>query len=287
MTSRMIRRVGVVGAGTMGHGIAHVAALAGMDVILTDIEIEAATAGLDKVKKNLDKGVKRGKVSAEAAEAALNRIDVGKGPGAAADGTDLIVEAVPEKLELKRAIFKAVEEVASPTAILGSNTSSLSLTEIQAGLRRPEHVVGLHFFNPVHIMKLLEIVKGKQTSSETIEAAQAFGIAIGKEPIVVQDSPGFATSRLGIALGNEAMRMLEEGVASAEDIDKAMTLGYRHPMGPLRLSDLVGLDVRLAISEYLFERLGSDTFRPPNILRERVAAGKLGQKVGEGFYSYE
>ncbi len=147
--------------------------------------------------------------------------------------------------------------------------------------------MGLDFFNPVHIMKLLEIVKGEETSSETVETARAFGITIGKEPIVVRDSPGFATSRLGIALGNEAMRMLEEGVASAEDIDKAMTLGYRHPMGPLRLSDLVGLDVRLAISEYLFERLGSDTFRPPNILRERVAAGKVGQKAGEGFYSYE
>ena len=287
MTSRVIQRVGVVGAGTMGHGIAQVAALAGMDVILTDVELGAATAGLDKVKLNLEKGVKRGKVSGDAAEAALARISGAVGPRAAADGTDLIVEAVPEKLELKRAIFKEVEEVAQPSATLGSNTSSLSLTEIQAGLRRPEQVVGLHFFNPVHIMKLLEIVKGEETSSETVETARAFGITIGKEPIVVRDSPGFATSRLGIALGNEALRMLEEGVASAEDIDKAMTLGYRHPMGPLRLSDLVGLDVRLAISEYLFERLGSDTFRPPNILRERVAAGKVGQKAGEGFYSYE
>jgi 3-hydroxybutyryl-CoA dehydrogenase len=201
-------------------------------------------------------------------------------------GADLIVEAVPEKMELKRELFARVEAAAPAHALLGSNTSSLSITEIAAATKSPQRVVGLHFFNPVAVMPLLEIVRGEHTSAETLAAVRAFGERIEKTCIVVRDSPGFATSRLGIALGNEAMRMYEEGVASAEDIDKAMVLGYRHPIGPLALTDLVGLDVRLAISEHLHRELGTDTFRPPQILRRMVRAGKLGKKTGEGFYKY-
>jgi 3-hydroxybutyryl-CoA dehydrogenase len=281
------QRVAVLGSGTMGHGIAHVCAHTGYDTVLYDIELELAENGLAKIAKNLEKGVSLGKVSAEDRDAALGRISVSADLDAAAGGATIVIEAAPEKMDLKRQIFRQVEGVVAPDALLASNTSSLSISAIADGLVHPERFVGLHFFNPVHIMKLVEVVWGRQTSTDTRERGVAFARALGKEPIVVMDAPGFASSRLGIVLGMEAIRMVEQGVASPEDIDKAMELGYRHPMGPLRLTDLVGLDVRLGITEYLHEMLGSEAFSAPELLKSMVAEGKLGKKSGQGFYHWE
>ena len=283
--SATLSQVGIVGAGTMGHGIAHVSALAGYEVKLFDVTLAAAQAGKAKVQGNLDVGVSKGKVTQADRDAALGRITCVDQLQALA-GCQLVIEAIPEKLHLKQELFRSLSSICAPDAVLASNTSSLSLTEIAAAATKPERVVGLHFFNPVHLMKLLEVVKAFQTSDETLERVKAYGAAIKKELIIVKDSPGFASSRLGVALGLEAIRMLEEGVASAADIDRAMKLGYGHPMGPLELGDLVGLDVRLAIAEYLFSETGSPTFRPPQLLKKMVRAGKLGKKAGEGFYTY-
>ncbi len=281
-----IERVAVIGAGTMGHGIAQVSAMAGADTVLVDQDRELVGHGLERIRENLDGGVERGKVDPDLRDAALARLHGTTEIAEAARDTALAIEAIPERLDLKRQVFEALEAAAPETAILASNTSSLSITEIQSGLAHPERVLGLHFFNPVHIMKLLEVVYGEATSDATVETAVAWARHIGKEPIVVKDSPGFASSRLGIVLGLEAMRMVEEDVASPADIDAAMTLGYRHPMGPLRLTDLVGLDVRLHIAEYLHGELG-ERFRPPEILREKVERGELGQKSGLGFFEWE
>lgn len=283
--SRTITQVGIVGAGTMGHGIAHVSALAGFQVQLYDVTLAAALAGQARIQQNLEVGVAKGKVTAADRDATLARITCVDALPALA-GCQLVIEAIPEKLALKQALFQTLSGLCDPEAILATNTSSLSLTEIAAAATHPHRVVGLHFFNPVHLMKLLEVVRAFQTSEDTVEAVKAFGAAIKKEGIVVKDSPGFASSRLGVALGLEAIRMLEEGVASAADIDRAMKLGYGHPMGPLELGDLVGLDVRLAIAEYLYAETGSPTFRPPLLLKKMVRAGKLGKKSGEGFYPY-
>jgi 3-hydroxybutyryl-CoA dehydrogenase len=280
----------------MGHGIAGQAALCGFEVRLFDPSEDALEGGLARIAEIYSKGVERGKVSAEAREGALARLSgVRGGAGAggaragaalASEGADLVIEAIPERVELKRALFAEVEPAVAPGALLASNTSSLSISSIAEGLAHPERLLGMHFFNPVAVMPLLELVRGAQTSDEAVRRARAVGEALQKTCIVVKDSPGFATSRLGIALGNEAMRMFEEGVASAEDIDRAMVLGYKHPIGPLALTDLVGLDVRLSISEHLHRELGSDTFKPPQILRDKVARGELGKKVGRGFYPY-
>ena len=280
-----VRRVAVLGAGTMGHGIAQAAAAAGFEVTLRDVNDELVGRGLRAVESNLSKGVERGKVSEEERERALSNIRTTTRLEETA-GSDLFVEAVPERLELKRETLRAVEGLDPADFIFATNTSSLSITEIAEGARRPDLVVGMHFFNPVHIMRLVEIVTGRETSGETVEAVRAVALKLRKEPITVRDVPGFASSRLGVALGLEAMRMLEQEVASAKDIDTAMELGYNHPMGPLRLTDLVGLDVRLNIAEYLHRALGSETFRPPEILRRMVAAGRLGKKSGEGFYNW-
>ncbi len=277
--------VGVVGAGTMGHGIAQVSAAAGFQVLLYDVTPAAAEAGLANVRRNLEKGVQKGKVTAEARDQALSRIRCVTELRELA-ASQLVIEATPEKLSLKQELFRTLSGLVSPQTILASNTSSLSLTEIAAAATEPGRVIGLHFFNPVHLMKLLEVVTAFQTAPATVEAARRYGAAIGKEVIVVKDSPGFASSRLGVAAGLEAIRMLEEGVASAADIDRAMELGYGHPMGPLKLGDLVGLDVRLSIAEYLYAETGSPTFRPPQLLKKMVRAGKLGRKSGEGFYTY-
>jgi 3-hydroxybutyryl-CoA dehydrogenase len=285
-TDMEIRRVAVIGAGTMGHGIAQVAAMAGMDVALFDAFEGAAGKGLGKIRENLDKGVERGKVTVDARDAALARLRVESTIDAAAADAGLVIEAVVESLDVKTALFAELDRIAPANAILATNTSSLSVAAIAAATARPDRVIGMHFFNPVHLMKLLELVVHDQTSDATREAALAVAHALGKEPIVVRDVPGFASSRLGICIGLEAMRMVEQGVASAEDIDKAMVLGYNHPMGPLRLTDLVGLDVRLSIAEYLHRELGSESFRPPDILRRMVAEGKLGKKSGQGFYSW-
>ena len=281
-----INKITVIGAGTMGHGIAGQAALSGFHVVLNDVDDSRTHAGLAAIRKVWAQGVAKGKVAPEAVAAAEARLFATADLEQAVGDADLVIEAVPEIMELKRAIFGRAHRAAPAGALLASNTSSLSVTEIAGATGRPAQVIGMHFFNPVAVMPLLELVRGEQTSETTVESARAVGARLGKETIVVQDSPGFATSRLGIALGNEAMRMFEEGVASAEDIDKAMTLGYRHPIGPLALTDLVGLDVRLAITEHLFRELGTDTFRAPRILKRLVRAGHLGRKTGRGFYTY-
>ncbi len=282
-----IQRIVVVGAGTMGHGIAQVAAQAGFEVRLADAVPGAAAKGLERVRTNLEGAVSRGKATPEARDAALARITAGDDAESLAAGCDLAIEAVPEKLDLKRSVFAMLERRLPAPRILATNTSSLSIATIAQGLTAPERVVGMHFFNPVHLMKLVEVVVHPGTSDAARDGAVDLAKTLGKEPIVVKDSPGFASSRLGLVLGLEAMRMLEDGVASAEDIDRAMTLGYNHPMGPLRLTDLVGLDVRLAIAEYLHGTLKSAAFDPPGILRRLVAEGRLGKKSGRGFYDWK
>jgi 3-hydroxybutyryl-CoA dehydrogenase len=279
--------VAVLGAGTMGHGIAQVAAKAGHGVRMFDPSEEALRSGMDRIRVNLDKGVRLGKVDAGVREATLTRLETASDLAGAVAGATVVIEAVPERLELKRELFAEVEALVPGSTLLATNTSSLSIEGIALGLGRPERFLGLHFFNPVHIMALVEVVHGPRTSPDTRERGVDFARGLGKEPIVVRDSPGFASSRLGVALGLEAIRMVEEEVAAPEDIDRAMELGYRHPMGPLRLTDLVGLDVRLGIAEYLHETLGHEHFRPPSLLRRMVEKGKLGKKVGQGFYRWE
>ncbi len=281
-----IDTVAVLGAGTMGHGIAQVCAAAGCTVRLFDVTDEAAEAGLARIRGNLEKGIERGKVTPEDRDSTLGRLSTVTTIAAAVGAADLVIEAAPESMKLKESIFGEVDSHAPPTAILASNTSSLSIAQIASVVSDPSRFIGLHFFNPVHIMKLVEVVWGAETSQETQASCLDFSRRLGKEPILVKDAPGFASSRLGIVLGMEAIRMVEQGVASPEDIDKAMELGYRHPMGPLRLTDLVGLDVRLGIAEYLHETLQSDAFAPPELLRQMVADGRLGKKSGQGFYEW-
>ena len=279
-------RVAVIGAGTMGVGIAQAAATAGWPTTLTDTRPEALQGALDRIAKTLDGAVQRGKLDAAGRDAILGRLRTASDMRTTCAGADLVIEAVLEDLDAKRDVMSQASDWAEPSALLATNTSSLSIAAIAADLPRPERLIGMHFFNPVHVMKLVEIV----THAGSDDAAQADALAVvramGKEPIVVRDSPGFASSRLGIALGLEAMRMLEEGVASAADIDRAMELGYNHPMGPLKLTDLVGLDVRLRIADYLHQALGAERFAPPAILRRLVAEGKLGKKSGHGFYDW-
>ncbi|MEW6125475.1 MAG: 3-hydroxyacyl-CoA dehydrogenase family protein [Acidobacteriota bacterium] len=282
-----IEKIAVIGAGTMGHGIAQVAAQAGYTVTLEDVNEDFVGRGLSRIKDNLEKGLERGKVTGDEMQATLARIRTSTDLQDAVADADLIIEAVIEKLDAKQKLFGELDRICKPETILGTNTSSLSVSAIASAATKAERVIGLHFFNPVHIMKLLEVVVGHETSRGTVAAALEFAKRIGKEAITVKDTPGFATSRLGVALGLEAIRMLEQGVASAEDIDKAMTLGYNHPMGPLRLTDLVGLDIRLHIADYLFAELGSEVFRAPDLLRQKVAEGKLGKKTGVGFYEWE
>jgi 3-hydroxybutyryl-CoA dehydrogenase len=282
-----IRRVAVIGAGTMGHGIAYVAVASGYEVRLADADVTTLATGIRRVGEAFDKAIERGKATAGSRDEGLRRLTSAASAGDAARDVDLVIEAVPERLDLKQAIFTELERAVSADAILASNTSSLSISRIAEKLKHPERVVGLHFFNPVPVMKLLEIVRGERTSDRVIDSARSFATSLGKTPIVVRDTPGFATSRLGVVLGLEAIRMLEQGVASAEDIDRAMELGYNHPMGPLRLTDVVGLDVRLAIAEHLHATLGDDTYAPPALLRRLVSEGKLGKKSGQGFYSWE
>ncbi len=286
-TPESIRSAAILGAGTMGHGIAQVCAAAGITTRLFDVRQALVDDGLAKITKNLDKGIARGKVSEEAKATTLANLSGSADFAAAVGGVDLVIEAVPERLELKQRLFADAAEHVAGDAILATNTSSLSIAKIAAGVPGPERVIGAHFFNPVHIMKLLEIVVAEGTSPAVLARVQAWGARLGKQCITVKDAPGFATSRLGLVIGLEAIRMVEQGVASAEDIDKAMSLGYGFPMGPLRLTDLVGLDVRLHIAEYLSEHLeDGDHFKPPKLLREMVAAGKLGKKSGEGFYRW-
>jgi 3-hydroxybutyryl-CoA dehydrogenase len=279
-------RIAVLGAGTMGRGIAQVAAQAGYETTLHEPEAGARERAMPAIRASLEVAVSKGKLTAEAASAAQGRLHLAADLPSAVAGADLVIEAAPESLPTKMQLLSAAHLVADPATILASNTSSLSLTELAAACGRPDRVIGMHFFNPPPVMKLLELVLAEQTSTETLERAREVGRRMGKQTIEVRDSPGFASSRLGIAFALEAIRMLEEGVARAEDIDRAMELGYNHPMGPLRLTDLVGLDVRLAIAEHLNRELGGLRFQPPQLLRRLVRAGKLGKKTGEGFYKY-
>jgi 3-hydroxybutyryl-CoA dehydrogenase len=278
-------RVAILGAGTMGHGIAQVCAASGRDVVLFDITAELANKGIANIRASLDKGVELKKATPESRDQTLARIRPSADLADAVGRASLVIEAVPEKLALKTEVFGKVASAAPADSVLATNTSSLSIDSIAASVPRAEDFIGLHFFNPVPRMKLLEIIRGAKTSDETIARARAFAESIGKTPIVVKDSPGFASSRLGVALGLEAIRMLEAGVASAADIDTAMKLGYNHPLGPLELTDLVGLDVRLAIAEYLHRTIGPQ-FEPPKLMRKMVSEGKLGKKSGRGFYEY-
>ncbi len=279
-------RVVVVGAGTMGHGIAQVAAAAGYRVRLVDTASELVERGLERIRANLAGGLERGKLTESDRDRTLAALSGTADLEEAVADARLVIEAVPERFDVKAGLFERVERAAPADAIFATNTSSLSVTDLQDRLERPERVLGLHFFNPVHIMQLIEVVRGRRTAESVVRAGIDFCEAVGRQPIVVNDSPGFASSRLGIALGLEAMRMVEDGVASAADIDKAMVLGYRHPVGPLELTDLVGLDVRLDIARTLQAAYG-DRFAPPPLLVDMVAAGKLGKKSGQGFYRWE
>ena len=282
----MIKHVTICGSGTMGRGIAQVSAQYGYHTHLYDVSQEQLDNAYQSIHKNLSIGVDKGKTTIEEKEQCLSHLTLHTSLEEACVDCDLFIEAIPEQLPLKHALFTEVETYVSQACILGTNTSSLSIAEVAKPLSHPQRLIGTHFFNPVHIMKLLEIVYHEGTSQEVISAVQGFGSSIQKECILVRNAPGFATSRLGVALGMEAIRMLEEGVASAEDIDKAMVLGYRHPIGPLKLTDLVGLDVRMAIGSYLSEALHNDAFSPPELMKKMVSEGKLGAKSGIGFYEY-
>ncbi len=285
-TSPGLLRIAVIGAVTMGHGIAQVAAMAGFSVALTDANATAARGALDKIAANLSGAVSRGKAAREDADAALHRIHVIDELAAAVRSADVVIEAVVENLDVKRQLLASLDDLTDSGVVLATNTSSLSVSAIAAATRRPQRVIGMHFFNPVHIMQLVEIVTHPQIDAEVVSRIGDLATRMGKTPIVVRDTPGFASSRLGVSLGLEAMRMLEEGVASAEDIDTVMVLGYGHPIGPLRVTDLVGLDVRLSIAEYLQRELDDRRFEPPEILRRKVRDGELGKKTGRGFYDW-
>ena len=280
-----IETIAVIGAGTMGRGIAHVAALGGYRTILEDLLPNALRRAESEIRSNLDKAVELGKVSSDVAQAAVGRLEYASSVEGAAREADLVIEAVPEELESKIEIFTLLDKVCRPATILASNTSSLSITEIAGVTYRASKCVGMHFFNPVHKMKLIEIVRASQTDDETIAAATEVGTRMGKEIVVIKESPGFITSRINAMIGNEAFYMLGEGIASAEDIDKALKLGLNHPMGPFELVDLVGLDTRLHILQYLHQTLG-EKYRPAPLLVEYVKAGRLGRKVGHGVYEY-
>lgn len=280
-----VRAIAVMGAGIMGRGIAHAAALGGFRTVLEDILPTALRKAEGEIHANLDKAVELGKVSSSDADSAFKRIEYATGVADAARDADLIIEAVPEEMESKVEIFTQLDKFSRPNTILASNTSSLSVTEIASVTCRAPKIVGMHFFNPVHKMKLLEIVRALETDDDTIATAVEVARRMKKEPVVIKESPGFITSRINAMIGNEAFYMLQEGIASAEDIDKALRLGLNHPMGPFELVDLVGLDTRLHILEYLHKSLG-DKYRPCPLLSQYVKAGRLGRKSGRGVYDY-
>jgi 3-hydroxybutyryl-CoA dehydrogenase len=274
----------VIGGGRMGAGIAQSFAAVGASVIVIENDRAAADAALGSIAAGLERAAERGKLHEPAAQV-IARISAAASMDGLPAGADLVIEAVPEDPALKARLLAAAELVAGEHTVLASNTSSLSVTELGAALKNPRRFLGMHFFNPVPASELVELVVAPETSEETLRAALAWTHALGKKDVVVKDSPGFASSRLGVTLGLEAIRMVEEGVADVRAIDDAMTLGYKHPMGPLRLTDLVGLDVRLAIAEYLHATLG-ERFAPPRLLRDKVARGELGRKTGQGFYAW-
>lgn len=286
MSDCVFENVAVIGSGTMGAGIAQVCAAAGSKVWLQDISRDFLDSALSRVGSFLEKGVQKGKVTEEQKRATLENIQTTLDVGAAVKEADIVVEAIPEDLPLKNNLFKEVAVHCSKETVLATNTSSLSLAKVFENVPGAERSLGTHFFNPPPLMPLLEVVRTQGTALAVVDRVLAWARAIGKDPIVINDSPGFATSRLGVCLGLEAIRMVEAGVAAAADIDKAMELGYRHPMGPLRLTDLVGLDVRMAIADYLNEALDSPAFQVPLLMRDMVAKGHLGKKSGKGFYDW-
>ena len=277
----------VLGAGQMGQGIAHISALAGFNTRLYDKDKSTLEAAMAAVEQTLSKGVELGKITNADRVRTLERLTPAMTVEHGVEDAGLVIEAIPEDINLKKDLFRQVADSVPEETVLASNTSSLSITEIASGIPSPDRVVGMHFFNPPHIIKLLEVIRGEKSASEIVDRVCEIGRQMDREVVLISDSPGFASSRLGVVLGLEAIRMLEQGVASAADIDAAMVHGYRHPIGPLRLTDLVGLDVRLAIAQYLHEKLGSSQFEPPKLLQEMVRDGLLGKKSGKGFYYWK
>lgn len=281
-----VKTIGVIGAGTMGRGIAYAAALGGYRTILEDVMPETLAKSLAWIREAFDEGMRRGKVDEAARDAALKRIETSSSVEDVCRQADFLIEAVPEEMELKLELFTLFDKFAKPAAVMASNTSSLSIAEMAEMTYRPELCVGMHFFNPVPKMRLIEIVRAPKTSEATMAICREVGARMGKEVVVVKESPGFITTRVNALIGNEAFAMLEAGIASAEDIDKALKLGLNHPMGPFELVDLVGLDVRLRILEYLHATLG-EKYRPSPLLRKLVQEGRLGRKTGRGVYDYK
>jgi 3-hydroxybutyryl-CoA dehydrogenase len=279
------RTIGVIGAGTMGSGIAQLAAQNGIEVVMRDIEQDFVNDGLANIESNLREAEEREII--EDADAIFEHVSGTTKLETVADRASFIIEAAPEEMEIKQAIFEDLDGMVAPDVILGSNTSSLSITDIASATEHPERVLGTHFFNPPVKMKLIELITGHHTNNEALERAETLAADLGRESIVVDDFPGFATSRLGLVLGMEAARMVQEGVASAEDIDTAMELGYNHPMGPLKLGDYNGWDVRVEVGEYLADELGADVYRPPQVVKKMVRAGDYGVKTGQGFYNWD
>ena len=281
-----IRKVAVIGAGTMGSGIAQVCAQTGWETRLFDAFPESLERGIERIQEFWDRGISKGKTTSQQKEKWTSNLIATSEMSEAVEGSEIVIEAVPEKMELKKSIFEELGVMAPSNAVLATNTSGLPISEIASHTSCPERVIGMHFFNPVPLMQLLEIVRHEAVDERTVSIAEEVGEALGKTTILVRDVPGFATSRLGVVLGNEAIRMLAEGVASASDIDTAMRLGYRHPMGPLELSDLVGLDVRRDILNSLAEAFDDDSYRPHPLLEELVDSGNLGKKTGSGIYNW-
>ncbi len=281
-----IKKICVLGAGLMGSGIAQVAAEAGYPVILRDIEDRFVESGLKIIRKNYERAISKGKMTAEQSQIILAKIQGMVDLKTAVQGADIVIEAVVENMELKKQVYRELDQFCSPETILASNTSALSITEIASATKRPGKVVGMHFFNPVPVMKLVEIIKGQATSTETFQIVKALAEKMGKTAITVHEAPGFAVNRILVPMMNEAIFVLQEGVASAEDIDKAMMLGANHPIGPLALADLVGLDTLLSVQDTLHKEFGDSKYRSCSLLRKMVRAGHLGRKTGKGFYEY-
>lgn len=278
-------KITVLGAGTMGHGIAHAAIAGGYETRMYDVSDAAVTKGRASIEAIVKKGVELGKVTTGDADAMLRRLSATSSLGEALQDAGFVIEAAPERIDLKLSLFAQIEQLAPPAAIIASNTSALSITEMAGSLKNPSRVAGMHFFNPVHRMKLIEVVQALESAPATLDAVEQVARAMGKETVLVRESPGFITTRVNASIGNEAFYMLMEGVASARDIDKALKLGLNHPMGPFELVDLVGLDTRLSILEYLHRSMG-EKYRPCPLLAQYVKAGRLGRKVGRGVYDY-